>query len=339
MQTFAPIREKLNPNIAARKIFSLIKTEMALVEAEFERQASSNIQVINYLGDYLRASGGKRVRPALLLLSNYAVGGNAERENVIRLATVMEMLHTATLVHDDIIDNADTRRNRVSVNARFGNQSAVLMGDWLYMSAFETSLTERSLEILDILTRLTRKMTEGELIQLTTLGRTDISEAEYFDILERKTAYLFSACCEIGAILGNASKERQAALKDYGMNLGTAFQLADDLLDFTAEEEVLGKASGADLLEGKLTLPLIELVKKEPSVKKDLEKIMHDGNYENVSRETLLEKLEISGLLEETRKKAYNFANLAIKNLELLAKTEYCLALEEIPGYMIERNK
>lgn len=339
MQTFAPIREKLNPNIAARKIFSLIKTEMALVEAEFERQASSNIQVINYLGDYLRASGGKRVRPALLLLSNYAVGGNASQENVIRLATVMEMLHTATLVHDDIIDNADTRRNRVSVNARFGNQSAVLMGDWLYMSAFETSLTERSLEILDILTRLTRKMTEGELIQLTTLGRTDISETEYFDILQRKTAYLFSACCEIGAILGNASKEKQAALKDYGMNLGTAFQLADDLLDFTAEEEVLGKASGADLLEGKLTLPLIELVKKEPSVKKDLEKIMHDGNYENVSRESLLEKLEMNGLLETTRKKAYNYANLAIKNLELLAKTEYCLALEEIPAYMIERNK
>ena len=339
MQIFAPIREKLNPNIAARKIFSLIKTEMALVEAEFERQASSNIQVINYLGDYLRASGGKRVRPALLLLSNYAVGGNASDENVIRLATVMEMLHTATLVHDDIIDNADTRRNRVSVNARFGNQSAVLMGDWLYMSAFETSLKERRLEILDILTRLTRKMTEGELIQLTTLGRIDISEAEYFDILQRKTAYLFSACCEIGAILGNASKERQSALKNYGMNLGTAFQLADDLLDFTAEEEVLGKASGADLLEGKLTLPLIELVKKEPSVKKDLEKIMHDGNYENVSRESLLEKLRNVGLLEETRKKAYNFANLAIKNLEMLAKTEYCLALEEIPAYMIERNK
>ncbi len=143
MQTFAPIREKLNPNIAAKKIFSLIKDEMTLVEAEFERQASSNVQVINYLGDYLRASGGKRVRPALLLLSNCASGGNSASENVIRLATVMEMLHTATLVHDDIIDNADTRRNRVSVNARFGNQAAVLMGDWLYMSAFETSLQER----------------------------------------------------------------------------------------------------------------------------------------------------------------------------------------------------
>ena len=294
MQTFAPIKEKLNPNIAAKKIFSLIKNEINLVEAEFQQQASSNIQVINYLGDYLRASGGKRVRPALLLLSNYAVGGNAGRENVIRLATVMEMLHTATLVHDDIIDNADTRRNRVSVNARFGNQSAVLMGDWLYMSAFETSLKERSLEILDILTRLTRKMTEGELIQLTTLGRIDISEKEYFDILQRKTAYLFSACCEIGAILGNASKEEQKALKDYGMNLGTAFQLADDVLDFTANDEVLGKASGADLLEGKLTLPLILLVEKEPEVKKDLEKMMRDGDYENVSRRSLYERLEDS---------------------------------------------
>lgn len=339
MQTFSLVREKINPQIAAQRIFSLIKTEMALVEAEFERQANSNIQVINYLGDYLRASGGKRVRPALLLLSNYAVGANASNENVIRLATVMEMLHTATLVHDDIIDNADTRRNRQSVNARFGNQSAVLMGDWLYMSAFEISLKERSLEILDILTRLTRKMTEGELIQLTTLGKTDINETEYFDILQRKTAYLFSACCEIGAILGNATKERQNALKNYGMNLGTAFQLADDLLDFTAEEEILGKAAGADLLEGKLTLPLILLVKKEPAVRKDLEKIMRDGNYERISREMLLEKLESFDLSEETREKAYSFARLARKNLELLPKTEYRSALEEIPGYMIERNK
>lgn len=339
MQKFAPIREKLNPQIAAQKIFSLIKTEMKLVEAEFERQASSNIQVINYLGDYLRASGGKRVRPALLLLSNFAVGGDAAKENVVRLATVMEMLHTATLVHDDIIDNADVRRNRSSVNARFGNQSAVLMGDWLYMSAFETSLQERSLEILDILTRLTRKMTEGELIQLTTLGNSDISETEYFNILQRKTAYLFSACCEIGAILGNATKEQQIALRDYGMNLGTAFQLADDVLDFTADDEILGKASGADLLEGKLTLPLILLVKENPSVKKDLEQIMADGDYSKIRRETILEKLEDSGILADTRERAYDYARQARKNLEILAKTEYRNALEEIPAYMIERNK
>jgi octaprenyl-diphosphate synthase len=339
MQTFTQQFARQNHHSAAKKIFSLVKNEMALVEAEFERQASSNIQVINYLGDYLRASGGKRVRPALLILSNYAAGGNAKRENVIRLATVMEMLHTATLVHDDIIDNADTRRNRISVNARFGNQSAVLMGDWLYMSAFETSLQERSLEILDILTRLTRKMTEGELIQLTTLGRTGISETEYFDILRRKTAYLFSACCEIGAILGNAPKETQNALREYGLNLGTAFQLADDLLDFTAEEEILGKASGADLLEGKLTLPLILLVEQEPKVKSMLETIMREGDYETVSRQALLEKLKTRGLLEETRKMAYTFADRAVKTLEVLRKTEYRLALEDIPGYMIERAK
>jgi octaprenyl-diphosphate synthase len=339
MQTFSLVKEKINPQLAAQKIFSLIKTEMALVEAEFERQASSNIQVINYLGDYLRASGGKRVRPALLVLSNHATGGAASGENVIRLATVMEMLHTATLVHDDIIDNAETRRSRQSVNARFGNQASVLMGDWLYMSAFETSLQERSLEILDILTRLTRKMTEGELIQLTTLGKSGISEIEYFDILERKTAYLFSACCEIGAILAGAPNDWQIALRNFGMNLGTAFQLADDLLDFTAEEEVLGKASGADLLEGKLTLPLILLVKKEPEVKSDLEKIMRNGDYRHFSRRMLLEKLEAAAMLEETRQMAYTYASRAIKNLELLPKTEYRSALEEIPNYMIERNK
>lgn len=339
MQIFSPIREKLNPHIAAQKIFNLIKTELGLVEKEFERQTKSNIQVINYLGDYLQKSGGKRVRPALNILSNYAVGGDGKAENSIRIATVMEFLHTATLVHDDIIDNADMRRNRPSVNARFGNQASVLMGDWLYMSAFETSLQERSLEILDILTFVTRKMTEGELIQLTTLGKTDISETEYFDILQRKTAYLFSACCEIGAIVGGATLEEKNALKEYGMNLGTAFQLADDVLDFTAQKEVLGKASGADLLEGKLTLPLILLVQKEPNVKKDLETIMHDGNYENVSRQSLLDKLDHYGLLNETRKRAYTFADLSIKNLEILPKTEYRLALEEIPGYMIERNK
>src|SRR5256714_7471359 len=191
--------------LTAKRIFSLIATELAQVESEFERQARSNVQVIAYLADYLRESGGKRVRPALTILANYAVAGDGSSYNSIRMATVMEFLHTATLVHDDIIDSADTRRNRPTVNTLYGNETAVLMGDWLYMSAFETSLAERSLPILDILTRVTRKMTEGELLQLTTLGRTDLSEQQYLDIIQRKTAYLFSACCEVGAILGGAS--------------------------------------------------------------------------------------------------------------------------------------
>src|SRR5467141_430058 len=214
--------------ISARRIFSLISTELEQVEAEFERQAQSNVQVVAYVGDYLRESGGKRVRPALTILSNYAVGGDGSRYNSIRMATVMEFLHTATLVHDDVIDSADRRRNRPTVNALYGNETAVLMGDWLYMSAFETSLTERSLPILDILTHVTRKMTEGELLQLTLLGQTDISEEQYFDVIARKTAYLFSACCEIGALVGGADLNKKRMLRDYGMNLGIAFQLVDD---------------------------------------------------------------------------------------------------------------
>src|SRR5437763_12966224 len=227
--------------LSAKRIFDLVSPELQLVEAEFERQARSNIQVIAYIGEYLRRSGGKRVRPALTILSYYAVGGDGANQSSIRMATVMEFLHTATLVHDDVIDKAETRRNRPSINAEFGNQTSVLMGDWLYMSAFETSLAERSLPILDILTAVTRRMTEGELLQLTLLGRTDVSEEQYFDVIARKTAYLFSACCEIGALLGGADTKTQHIMRDYGMNLGIAFQLVADLLDFTSTEEVLGK--------------------------------------------------------------------------------------------------
>ena len=338
MQTFVATKKELLPQNAARKVFSLIKSEMALVEAEFERQASSNVQVINYLGDYLRQSGGKRVRPALLVLSAYVVGGEGSSDSAIRLATVMEMLHTATLVHDDIIDNADVRRSRASVNARFGNQAAVLLGDWLYMSAFETSLKERSLEILDILTRLTRKMTEGELIQLTMIGNTAITRDEYFDILRRKTAYLFSACAEIGAIIGGAGHDQQVALRDYGMNLGIAFQLADDLLDFTADERSLGKAAGADLLEGKITLPLILLQESRPDVRGELEQIMFDGVYDDVSRRSISAKLLEHGTFDSIREIALSFAVAARKNLDILSETEYRFALDEIPNFVIDRN-
>src|ERR1041385_8358830 len=272
--------------IEAKRIFDSISSDLRSVEGEFERQARSNIQVIAYIGDHLRRSGGKRVRPALTILSNYAVGGNGWNQSLIRMAAVMEFLHTATLVHDDVIDKADTRRNRPSINSEFGNQTAVLMGDWLYMSAFETSLTERSLPILDILTAVTRKMTEGELLQLTLLGRTDISEAQYFDVIARKTAYLFSASCEIGAILGGASADQQIAMRDYGMNLGVSFQLIDDLLDFTSSEDVLGKPAGADLVEGKVSLPLILLLQRRPEMRLPIQAVISESGYQSVSRQS-----------------------------------------------------
>lgn len=325
--------------ISARRIFNLIATELAQVEAEFERQARSNVQVIDFITDYLRASGGKRVRPALTILANYAVGGNGGRYKSIRMATVMEFLHTATLVHDDIIDSAETRRDRPTVNAVYGNETAVLMGDWLYMSAFETSLAERSLPILDILTAVTRKMTEGELLQLDLLGRTDVSESAYLDVLQRKTAYLFSACCEVGAILGEANETQRSALRDFGLSLGTAFQLTDDLLDFTGSDEVLGKAAGVDLLAGKVTLPLIYLLESDPSITAKIQRVIGDGNYEQVTRAELLAAVDRVGGLERARARADEFAEAARSALSVLADSEYCDALRSIPTYVLERER
>lgn len=325
--------------ISARRIFSLISDELVQVEAEFERQARSNVQVIDFIADYLRASGGKRVRPALTILANYAVGGDGSRYNSIRMATVMEFLHTATLVHDDIIDDAATRRDRPTVNAVYGNETAVLMGDWLYMSAFETSLAERSLPILDILTAVTRKMTEGELLQLTLLGRTDVSEADYLDVLQRKTAYLFSACCEVGAIMGNANDTERMALSSFGLNLGTAFQLTDDLLDFTATGDALGKAAGVDLLAGKVTLPLIYLLESDESAREQVERVISDGSYERVSRSELLRAVQRVDGLDRARSRADEFAEAARSALDVLPDSDHCEALRAIPTYVIERDR
>ncbi|MGI8655322.1 MAG: polyprenyl synthetase family protein [Pyrinomonadaceae bacterium] len=323
---------------SAHEIFNLVADELVLVEAEFELRARSNIGVIASINDYLRASGGKRVRPALTLLSVYAAGGDAKQYNSIRMAAVMELLHTATLVHDDIIDNAETRRNQVSVNSRFGNQTAVLIGDWLYMSAFETSLAERSLPILDILTSVTRKMTEGELLQLTLLGRVDITENQYFDVLQRKTAYLFSACCEIGAILGHADARTQTAMRDYGMHLGTAFQLIDDLLDFTSSGEELGKAAGVDLLEGKLTLPLIYLLQQDSTLRAAVQTVIRDGDYRAMPREVLLDAVEQSGALQRARERAVQCADSARAGIDSLPRSVYSDALKMLPTYIVERD-
>lgn len=339
MQTFEHNAVLEDVSLTAKRIFSLIANELKQVELEFERQARSNVQVIAYLADYLRESGGKRVRPALTILSNYAVGGDGSRYNSIRMATVMEFLHTATLVHDDIIDSADTRRNRPTVNALYGNETAVLMGDWLYMSAFETSLAERSLPILDILTRVTRKMTEGELLQLTTLGKTDISEQQYLDIIQRKTAFLFSACCEVGAILGGASEGEQKALADYGMNLGMAFQLTDDLLDFTSNDDTLGKGTGVDLLGGKVTLPLIYLIASEPSAREMVQRVLSESSYASSPRNQLHEAVERGGAIDRARGRGDEYAAAARTALDALPDSEFCQTLKAIPTYVLDRDR
>ena len=223
----------------AKEVFDLLRDDLAAIEQEFTRQSDSNVEVITDIARYLMSGGGKRIRPLLLLLSAKALGCTTHSR--IRLGAVVEMLHTATLVHDDIIDEADTRRGRPSSNTTWGNSKCVLAGDWLYMQSFRVALDERNFKVLDILIDLTQNMVEGELLQLTRLGRIDLTETEATELAFRKTACLFSGCARLGAVLGKQPKHVSEALAEYGRNAGLAFQLVDDLLDFTASPEQLGK--------------------------------------------------------------------------------------------------
>ncbi len=323
---------------AAQQIFRLIRSEMASVEEEFERQARSNIQIIAHIGRYLHQTGGKRVRPALLILSAKIFGeeiGGA----VIEMATVMEFLHTATLVHDDVIDGAEMRRGRQAVSTQWGNETAVLMGDWLYMTAFETALQQHNLAILDTLTEATRKMTEGELIQLTLIGNIRITEEQHLDIISRKTGYLFSASCRVGGIMRGATEMQRQALADYGLNLGIAFQLVDDLLDFTSDVTKLGKPVLSDLREGKVTLPLIRLLKQHPQFAPAVRAAMEEPAGETRLAEEVLALLAEYGELDRARAEAYSYAARAQQALTIFPDNQYRRALSDIAQFIVERDR
>lgn len=330
--------ERVDGRETAARFFTLIRQEMLAVEVELERQAQTNIQIIDNIGRYLQETGGKRVRPALLVLSAKVFGEEID-EAVIRLAAVMEFLHTATLVHDDIIDGAGTRRGKPSVSARWGNDTAVLMGDWLYMSAYETALRERNLAVLDALTEATRKMTEGELIQLSLLNNLKITEEQHLDIASRKTGHLFSASCRVGAILRGRSLEEQQALADYGLNLGVAFQLIDDLLDFTADARKLGKPVLSDLREGKVTLPLIRLLKNHPEHIAVVREAVEEPVGETVRAERVLRLLMESGELKRAREEAAAYVGRAQESLKIFPENPYRRALYDIAQYIIDRDR
>jgi octaprenyl-diphosphate synthase len=326
------------PAASPEQFLRLIHREMAAVEEEYERQARSNIQIIAHIGRYLYQTGGKRVRPALLILAAKIFNDDAS-PSIIRMATVMEFLHTATLVHDDIIDGAEFRRGRQAVSAEWGNDTAVLIGDWLYMSAFETALRERSLDVLDALTETTRKMTEGELIQLTLIGNTEITEEQHLEIISRKTGYLFSASCRVGAIMRNATDLERRALADYGLFLGIAFQLIDDLLDFTSDAAKLGKPVLSDLREGKITLPLIRLLKNHPEHTPLVRGAMNEPAGQNERAREVLALLAEYGELESAREEAYAYAERAQQALEIFPDNLYTRALGEIAEFIVERDR
>lgn len=320
------------------EILSLVGEEIALVEQEFDRSVDSASAEVSSVARYLHNGGGKRVRPTLLLLASRVAGGAADN-SAIRMAAVMEMLHTATLVHDDIIDEARVRRGRESANARWGNNVTVLVGDWLYMTAFDMTLGERNFDILDSLTRMTRLMVEGEILQLSLIGDSRITQEQHIDIVRRKTAYMFSACAEIGGIVAGAGESERRALADYGLSVGIAFQLIDDVLDFVSTEAKLGKPVANDLREGKLTLPLIYLLEKGIDGHRNMvEAVMSEQGFTTVSREEILGLIHEHGTLALAQKEARRYADQAIAALEIFAPSPYRQALTSVPRFIIERE-
>ncbi len=311
---------------------------MLQVEEELARQSDSGIQLIDSIGQYICSSGGKRIRPAILLLGSKMCGYDGPIGP--RLGAVIELIHSATLVHDDIIDNASVRRGRASVNAQWGNEITVLMGDWLYMTSFRLALGERHFKVLDILIEATRKMIEGELIQLTFNGNLDITEEQHLDISTRKTAFLFSACSQLGGILGSAGKEKEELLRLYGLNVGLAFQLVDDVLDLTSDENTLGKPVGSDLKEGKLTLPLIYLMRNGERQHRELvQKALHEKNLDAASRDAIFQLVRDYHTADRVMEKAHEYAQKAKACLKDFPACEAREALISIPDYIVERDR
>ena len=321
----------------ADEVIDLLRDDLAAIEREFAQQSDSPVALITDIAQYLIAGGGKRIRPLLLLLSAKALGCTTHSR--IRLGAVVEMLHTATLVHDDIIDEADTRRGRPSSNTTWGNAKCVLAGDWLYMQAFHNALEERNFKVLDLLISLTQQMVEGELLQMEKLGHL-INEEEYFDLIYRKTACLFKVSMQLGAAITHASADIDSHLGEYGRNLGLAFQIVDDVLDLTASEPVLGKPVASDLREGKATLAVIHALERGTGADREaIRTVLADRSFTRVSHPQILEILHRHGSLAYAMDTACAYAEAARLSLTVLPDSDAKRALLWVPGFVTSRDR
>jgi octaprenyl-diphosphate synthase len=320
------------------EIFSLIGASLGRVEEFIRLDAVSSVDAVTEISRHLQLSGGKRLRPTLVLLCAGACG--AKGDAPIRLGAVVEMIHAATLVHDDVIDDAEVRRGQPSTNRTWGNETSVLAGDWLYMQAFRIAIRQRNFRLLDLLIELTQTMVEGELLQTQMVARLDVTEKEHLELIERKTASLFSVCARFGAMVGEADRSVEDALGSYGRNLGLAFQLIDDVLDFSSTEERLGKPVGNDLREGKITLPLIRaLAKCTPAERAAIERVVAEGGYESTSQAEVLETLERYGSIESVRRMALGYIDAAAEDLTRVPESRYRTALDSILRMVVDRDR
>ncbi len=323
--------------MSIREVFELVRKDLRQVEEVFEHHSKSSVKPITAIGNHLRSGGGKRIRPALLLLSSRLCGYQGSSAH--QLGAVVEMIHTATLVHDDIIDGADMRRGLPSTNSRWGNSMSVLAGDWLYMQSFRIALRERNFKILDLLIDLTQAMVEGEMIQLTLLGDRGTTESQQLDLVYRKTAYFFSSSMRLGAMVAGCNSSTEARLGQYGTHLGMAFQLVDDLLDFSSSSEKLGKPVGNDLREGKATLPLILLLQYcRPEEARRVSRLLQEGGIGAVSLREIQEMMARYGTLDATRERARTYGEQAKDCLSSFPESLYKQALLSLPDFILERK-
>jgi octaprenyl-diphosphate synthase len=328
---------KLGQSLTAKEILDLVQDDLRKVESEIGLESMASGTVVSTISQHLNGNGGKRLRPILLLLSAKLVGDT--NPSCIHLGAVVEMIHTATLVHDDIIDVAETRRGKPSTNILWGNHTSVLAGDWLYMQAFQIALRERNFHVLDILIALTQSMVDGELVQLDRIGKVNVTEADYMELIDRKTAGLFSACARLGVVAGGGSDEQEQKLGDFAWNLGMAFQLIDDVLDFTARENVLGKPVGGDLREGKVTLPVIYALQSCTASERQLiEQVVRERSYSQASFDSVLSILERSGGIERARERASTFSDKARTAIHSFPESAYQRALATVTELVTDRE-
>ena len=338
-QLFEPIRAELD---AVEDAYTThIQSGEHRAPGALEGPGHAVDELIPQMARYIQAGGGKRVRPALLLMAARMCGHSGERPVVF--ASAVEFIHTATLVHDDVIDGSELRRGRLAMHSRWGNNTTVLLGDYLYIRAMEVALTyDDAIAIVRLLCEVTRRMIEGEIYQLTKVGATDITEEEYFEIIRRKTAYLFSGSAEIGGLLGDVGEEQRRALRGYGFNLGVAFQLVDDLLDFTADRAALGKPVGGDLREGKVTLAAIHLLRQEgrPSRAHDIVcSVVETGEIAAEEWSELVALLRERQAIQYAHDKAVEHAAAAKQCLDAFPASPERAALGVLPDFVLARDR
>ncbi|MBL8520137.1 MAG: octaprenyl diphosphate synthase [Betaproteobacteria bacterium] len=317
------------------RIRAVIAEDLQAVDQVIRQRLSSEVALINQIGQYIVGAGGKRVRPALTVI----VGNHfkAAKVDIHRLAAVIEFIHTATLLHDDVVDESDLRRGRNTANAEFGNAAAVLVGDFLYSRAFQMMVEAGSMPVMQVMADATNVIAEGEVLQLLNVHDPDTNEEAYLQVVRYKTAKLFEAACRVGAILGGASPAEQQALADYGMHLGTAFQLIDDVLDYSGDLHDTGKNLGDDLAEGKPTLPLIFAQREGDDAQRTaIRAAIEHGGRDNLAR--VIEALNATGALDYARQAAHLEADRAAAAIDGLADSVYRDALLQLCVFAVERR-